>query len=136
MWHRSMTNVRPLGLVIVCSTGADYGSLHAPLCVCVCVGGGGETDRQRAICRTLICDSKLSVEVPLPLEPISLRPAAGQMRQLFSDLIAEHFSFFVSPLKGFRCSVVYFLSLCRPETAVAEQISIHPTTHIAFSFPL
>lgn len=23
-------------LVIVCSTGADYGSLHAPLCVYVC----------------------------------------------------------------------------------------------------
>lgn len=34
-----MTNVRPLQQVIVCSTGADYGSLLTPLCVRV--GGRG-----------------------------------------------------------------------------------------------
>lgn len=47
MWHRSMTNVRPLRLVIVCSTGADYGSLHAPYCVCVTVWVEGERHRER-----------------------------------------------------------------------------------------
>lgn len=63
MWRRSMTNIRALRLVIVCSTGADYGSLVAPLCACVCVWVEGWTTR-RVRQRALICDTMLSVEVP------------------------------------------------------------------------
>lgn len=60
-----------------------------------------------------------------------LCPAAGQMQQLLADLSAEEFS-----LWRVFASLWFFLSLRRPETAVAEQISVPPTTHSAFSFPM
>lgn len=62
-----------------------------------------------------------------------LCPAAGQMQQLLADLIAEDFSLWrVFASLGF----FFFCSWRRPETAVAEQTSVHPTTHSAFSFPV
>lgn len=92
MWHHSMTNIRPLQLVIVYSTGADYGSLLAPVCVCVWVwvdgGGGTDRDRRRAFCRTLIQALSWSAFA----SRAHLCPAAGHIPQLLSDLIAEDFS--------------------------------------------
>lgn len=141
MWHCSMTNVRPLQLVIVCSTGADYGSLLAPLrgWGCVWVGGWGwrgetQSDMHGTIWRTLICDSKFSLAArACPC------PAAGHMWQLLSvHLIAEHSSFHCSTSERFLCTLQCSF-ICRPEIAVAlhaEGMSVHQAAHTVFSFPL
>lgn len=110
MWYRSMTNVRPLQLVIVMIMG-HY------LRHCVWVGGGvegWETDRRRAICRTLICESQLSVEVRSPAEPISalLLARCDSCSQISSQRVSPPV-FSVSPLKGFLHSVVSFYQRAR-----------------------
>ena len=107
------------------------------MCVCasVCVKGWDtKSDRQRAICRTLTCDCKLSAEVASLLQSSSLPcccpdvTAVSHHRDLWLLHLRRAF-FFLHPV----------WSSCRPEIAAAvipKGMSAHPAAHTALSVPL
>lgn len=99
-----MTNVRPLQMVIVYSTGADHGSLLAPLRVCVgaWVEGVRQTDREQTVGPSNVTASS---------QLKCLWPQIASLPRCRPDVFRSHrdeLSRVGSPLKGFYASAVYF----------------------------